>query len=176
MYHDSLDDFKWSFIIMANNYTALNCKCKCKVKITKPVSMTCERISFTSFLNSGHAKGNEVTVSPTKTMEVTWKKDPKTLTRKPSREMNNFCFLDWAYATVPMRGHEKMNDSVFERTRYSRVLVRIRSKWREVQDPGRGCFKHPEEHRRPPYRKRLVVRILCNYTANYRSFMSVLVT
>ena len=30
---------------------------------------------------------------------------------------------------VPMRGHEKMNKSFFERTRYSRVLVRIRSKW-----------------------------------------------
>src|SRR4029434_3811131 len=29
---------------------------------------------------------------------------------------------------VPMRGHEKMNKSFFERTRYSRVLVRIRSK------------------------------------------------
>ena len=57
----------WDLIITAKNYTAL--------LITKPVNMTFERISFTSYYtkHGSHAKGNEVSVSSTKPMQVTWK-------------------------------------------------------------------------------------------------------
>ena len=53
MYHDSLDDLKWSFIItLAFNYDGKQLRCTevkyKKVKITKPVIITCEGISFTS--------------------------------------------------------------------------------------------------------------------------------
>ena len=66
----------------------------------------------------------------TEPMEVTWKKiqrlEPED---RVGKWKNNFCLLGRAYATVSMRGHEKMYVSLFERTRYSRDLVRIRSKW-----------------------------------------------